>query len=206
MSDNYKDIIKIPESLDNAILKGVESGKRRKKNNNKIKIAKRIAMVASIFIVSISLIAVINPKLVSAIPIVSSIFEYINSNHSGESVDKYENLLDSVNMNIEKNGVKITLDKSAIDDNILVATFYVESDKLGECSFIMPPYYLGNDTGWFIYNGITYYETKFPKNIPLSKQHEFFNVVYIKDGQVHKACEAVFDKKVKVIKEQAIAQ
>lgn len=83
---------------------------------------------------------------------------------------------------------------------------YVESDKSGECSFIMPPYYLGNDTGWFIYNGITYYETKFPKDIPLSKQHEFFNVTYIKDGKVHKACEAMFDKKVKAIKEQAIAQ
>lgn len=130
MSDDYKDIIKIPESLDNAILKGLEDGKRKKTRNNKIRIAKRVTKVASIFIVSISLIAVINPKLASAIPIVSSIFEYISSNNSGESVNKYENSLDDVNIDVEKNGVKINLNKLAIDDNILVATFYIESDKL----------------------------------------------------------------------------
>ncbi|MGL4107550.1 DUF4179 domain-containing protein [Clostridium sp. LP20] len=130
MSDKYKDIIKIPESLDNAILNGLKAGKRKKKNDNKIKIAKRVAMVASIFIVSMSLVAMINPKLVSAIPIVSSIFEYITSNNLGEPTNKYENLLDSKNINVEKDGVKVTLDNLAIDDNILVVTLYIESDKL----------------------------------------------------------------------------
>lgn len=64
-----------------------------------------------------------------------------------------------------------------------------------------------NEVGWFEYNGIVYFESKFEgKAIPQEREGQFYEVSYIKDGQVHKVCEAVFDKKVKVLKEQTIAQ
>lgn len=57
-----------------------------------------------------------------------------------------------------------------------------------------------NEVGWFEYNGIVYFESKFEgKAIPQEREGQFYEVSYIKDGQVHKACEAVFDKKVKII-------
>ncbi|MCR1811470.1 tetratricopeptide repeat protein [Sulfurospirillum sp. hDNRA2] len=57
-----------------------------------------------------------------------------------------------------------------------------------------------NEVGWFEYNGIVYFESKFRnKEILQEREGQFYEVSYIKDGQIHKACEAVFDKKVKVI-------
>lgn len=138
MDENIKDIVKIPKELDDAILKGFEAGKRAKKKNNKIKITKKIAMAASIAIISISLLAIINPEVTSAIPFVNSVFEYINSNNTGEPVYKYENLSKDIGYSVEKNGVKFTLDKMAIDDNLMVATFYVESEKLAGFDFSKP--------------------------------------------------------------------
>lgn len=57
-----------------------------------------------------------------------------------------------------------------------------------------------NTVGWFEYNGIVYFESKFRnKEIIQWRENQFYEVSYIKDGHVHKACEAVFDKKVKII-------
>lgn len=95
-------------------------------------------MVVSIAIISISLLAMLNPEVVSAIPFMNSVFEYVNSNNTGEPVYKYENLSKDVGYSIEKKGVKFTLDKMAIDDNLMVATFYIESDKLAGYDFNKP--------------------------------------------------------------------
>lgn len=138
MDENIKNIIKVPKELDDAILRGFEAGKKAKKKNNKIKIMKKLAMAASISIISISLLAIVNPDVTSAIPFMKSVFEYINSNNVSEPVYKYKNLSKDIGYSIEKNGVKFTLDKMAIDDNLMVATFYVESDKLSGYDFSKP--------------------------------------------------------------------
>lgn len=65
-------------------------------------------------------------------------------------------------------------------------------------SFHPVPYCHGNVTGWFIYKGITYFETKYPKNQPESSQQEFHTVSYIKNGQIEKVCEADFKIQVEV--------
>ncbi|PYS19106.1 MAG: hypothetical protein DMG11_32135 [Acidobacteria bacterium] len=60
------------------------------------------------------------------------------------------------------------------------------------------PHCLGNTTGWFRFNGITYYETKFHGERPVSAAGEFHEVSYIKDSQVHKVCQYDFKKKVEI--------
>ncbi len=60
------------------------------------------------------------------------------------------------------------------------------------------PYCRGNVTGWFIYKGTTYFETKYPKDQPENSQQEFHTVSYIKNGQIERACEAEFKARVEV--------
>ncbi|AFM23745.1 ankyrin repeat domain-containing protein [Desulfomonile tiedjei] len=54
------------------------------------------------------------------------------------------------------------------------------------------PHCQGNVTGWFRYNGITYYETKYPGEQPEYEGQEFHTVSYIKNGKIHRVCEASF--------------
>lgn len=50
----------------------------------------------------------------------------------------------------------------------------------------------GNTTGWFRYNGIVYYETKYPGDEPKVGSQEFHRVSYIKGGTVKTVCDASF--------------
>lgn len=50
----------------------------------------------------------------------------------GESLDKFEQFSTSVNKSVEKNGIKITIDEIAIDNNILAITSIIEGDNLKE--------------------------------------------------------------------------
>jgi tetratricopeptide (TPR) repeat protein len=56
----------------------------------------------------------------------------------------------------------------------------------------------GNTTGWFRYKGITYFETKYPKDQPQNSEQEFHTVSYIKNGQIERVCEAKFKARVEV--------
>jgi hypothetical protein len=56
----------------------------------------------------------------------------------------------------------------------------------------------GNTTGWFRYNGITYYETKYPGDEPKGERQKFHRVSYIKDGNIKTVCEANFKLQVTV--------
>lgn len=58
----------------------------------------------------------------------------------------------------------------------------------------------GNKTGWFKYKNLTYYETRFKGKTPECKEDEFFKVSYIKNGKIHRVCDAKFTKTV-IIKE-----
>ena len=146
MNNNIKDIIKIPKELDNAVLKGFEKGKREKKRAKQKVIFKRSAIAAGIIVAGTTMAGMINPELVSAIPIVGDVFEYFNDGVYKQASDKYEELGKDVNVTIEDNGVKVTLNKVIIDDNILVASLLVESDKfIGYDEWRSPQDFLNTD-------------------------------------------------------------
>lgn len=126
MDENVKDLIKIPEGLDKAILKGLEEGKKKKKLNKGINKIKKGTIAAAVVVASITVAGVINPEIVSAIPIVNRVFGYFE----GYSIDKYQELGEVINQTIEKNGTKITLDQIIVDDNMFMASITVESDDL----------------------------------------------------------------------------
>ncbi|MBB6713342.1 DUF4179 domain-containing protein [Clostridium gasigenes] len=130
MDENIKELIKIPEGLDNAILKGFEDGKKKNKGKKRINIIKRSTIAAAVAIASITVVGVVNPKIVSAIPIVNRVFGYFDNSGIGYSIDKYEELGEVINKTIDKNGTKITLDQILVDDNTFIASFTVESEKL----------------------------------------------------------------------------
>lgn len=131
MCKDIKELIKIPDGLDNSILKGFEEGKKQRKAKKRNKIIKRTSVAAALVVVSITTAGIINPEIVSAIPIINRVFEYFNDTGMGYNVDKYKELGKVINETIDKDGVKITLDQIIIDDNNLMASFTVESEVLG---------------------------------------------------------------------------
>ena len=127
-------------------LKGFEKGKREKKRAKQKVIFKRCAIAAGIIVVGTTMAGVINPELVSAIPIVGDVFEYFNYGLYKQASDKYEELGKDVNLTIEDNDVKVILNKVIIDDNILVASLLVESDKfIGYDEWRSPQDFLNTD-------------------------------------------------------------
>lgn len=126
MDENIKNLIKIPEGLDKSILKGLEEGKKKSKSNKGINKIKKGAIAAAVVVASITVAGIINPEIVSAIPIVNRVFGYFE----GYSIDKYQELGEVINQTIEKNGTKVILDQIIVDDNIFMATITVESEDL----------------------------------------------------------------------------
>ena len=146
MDNNIKEMIKIPKELDNAVLKGFEKGKREKKKAKQKVIFKRSAIAAGIIVAGTTMAGMINPEIVSAIPIVGDVFEYFNDGVYKQVSDKYQELGNDVNIAVEDKGVKVILNKVVIDDNILVASILVESDKfIGYDEWRSPQDFLNTD-------------------------------------------------------------
>ena len=101
---------------------------RRKKKKQKL-IFKRSAIAAGVIAAGTTMAGVINPDIVSAIPIVGDVFEYFNYGVYKQASNKYEELGDDVNITVEDKGVKVTINKVVLDDNILLASLLIESDK-----------------------------------------------------------------------------
>ncbi|GFZ29947.1 hypothetical protein CSC2_04730 [Clostridium zeae] len=138
--DDIKDYIDIPKDIDLAIKKGIEIGREeKKKNGSKINLNKdrkkfkKTAIIAAAGIIGIiSVVGVINPNVVKAIPGVQSIFKLIDYNQNGETLSKYEKFSTSVNKTVEKNGIKVTINEITIDDNSLAITSTVDGKNLSE--------------------------------------------------------------------------
>lgn len=129
--ENLKNEIKIPKSIDLAIKRGIEKG-RKEKNAKKLQTTyKKAAAAAAILVVTAS-VAIIRPDIVKAIPGVQSIFKLINHGNMGENFDKFEQFSTTVNKTIEKNGLKITIEEITVDDNVLAITSVVEGKNLQE--------------------------------------------------------------------------
>lgn len=151
MDNNIKEMIKIPKELDNAVLRGFEKGKREKKKAKQKIIFKRSAIAAGVIVAGTTMAGIINPELVSALPIVGDVFEYFNYGVYKQASDKYEELGNDVNITVEDKGVKVILNKVVIDDDVLVASLFVESDKfIGYDEGRNPQDFLSTDLNIFV--------------------------------------------------------
>ena len=82
--EDLKGLIKVSKNLDDAVFKGIERGKKEKKLNKKRNFLKKGTMVAGLTLTITGGIAVFNPELVRAIPVVGEVFKSFNSTLFGE--------------------------------------------------------------------------------------------------------------------------
>ncbi|WP_238905047.1 DUF4179 domain-containing protein [Clostridium sp. YIM B02506] len=136
--NNIKEMIKIPEGIDLAVKKGFERGKKEKKRRKHKKIYKRIGAIAATLALVV-IVGINNPEIVQAIPGVGSIFKLIDYDRMGRNLSAYEKFATSINKSVENNGIKVTIDEIAIDDNSLVITSTIEGDGLQEERGYMTP-------------------------------------------------------------------
>lgn len=134
MSDlNIKDAVKIPEGLNNAVLKGIERGRQEKQYNRdkkRIHGLRRTAIAAGLALGVTMTAGVVNPELVSAIPGLGQVFESFNTTLFGEPTDKYEESAQVIGEVKNHRGVSVMLDEVILDENTLMMTLTVESDFL----------------------------------------------------------------------------
>lgn len=129
--NNIKEMIKIPEGIDLAVKKGFERGKKEKKRRKHKKIYKRIGAIAATLALVV-IVGINNPEIVQAIPGVGSIFKLIDYDRMGRNLSAYEKFATSINKSVENNGIKVTIDEIAIDDNSLVITSTIEGEGIEE--------------------------------------------------------------------------
>ncbi len=136
--NNIKEMIKIPEGIDLAVKKGFERGKKEKKRRKHNKVYKRVGAIAATLALVV-IVGINNPEIVQAIPGVGSIFKLIDYDRMGRNLSAYEKFATSINKSVENNGIKVTIDEIAIDDNSLVITSTIEGDGLQEERGYMTP-------------------------------------------------------------------
>jgi ankyrin repeat protein len=92
-------------------------------------------------------------------------------------------------LNEEKNGVSSSKRRSLL--------LKMQGIEHGASGLHPVPHCRGNVTGWFRYKGTTYFETKYPEDQPQNPDQEFHTVSYIKNGKIHKICDARFKIRTK---------
>lgn len=127
---DIKDLIKIPEGLDNAVLKGIERGRNEKKLTKKNNILRKSVMVAGVALAITVTAGVISPELVSAIPGINKVFESFNTTLFGEPTEKYAEAATYIGESKVSNGTKITLEEIILDETKVMVSLTVESDFL----------------------------------------------------------------------------
>lgn len=129
--NNIKEMINIPEGIDLAVKKGFERGKKEKKRRKHKKIYKRVGAIAATLALVV-IVGINNPEIVQAIPGVGSIFKLIDYDRMGRNLSAYEKFATSINKSVENNGIKVTIDEIAIDDNSMVITSTIEGEGIKE--------------------------------------------------------------------------
>ncbi|MHC1684198.1 MAG: DUF4179 domain-containing protein [Clostridiaceae bacterium] len=130
--EQVKNSIDIPKEIDLAVIKGIERGKKEKLISKKRIRNKKFIAAAATSLVVISSAYSIKPDLVMAIPGVSSIFKLFTHDSMGQPVDKFQEFSSSVNKTVEKNGIKVTVEEIAVDDNTLAITTEIEGIDLSK--------------------------------------------------------------------------
>lgn len=162
MSDlNIKDTVKIPEGLDNAVLKGIERGRQDKqyeKDKRRIYGFRRVAIAAGLAFGVTMTAGVISPEIVSAIPGLGQVFESFNTSLFGEPTDRFKEATQVIGEAKESNGVSVMLDEVILDENMLVMTLIVESDFLRGYEDL-------NEGDFFYLNGYMFIEGEEPMSM-----------------------------------------
>lgn len=133
--DDLKDLIEIPSELDLAIKSGIERGRKEKGRNVKIRKnigLKKVVVSAASIICLIIILGITKPEFVQAIPIIGSIFKDFKYDVQGKQLKNFEEFATSVNKTIDNNGVKITINDIAIDDNIVAITMTIQADSIDQ--------------------------------------------------------------------------
>ena len=104
------------------IIKKIKSRKQRN--------IKKIATASSIAIIGITSLAVINPEIVRAIPIIGKVIEMFDSSTFGSPVDKYAKYSQGVELSKTDKDTTISVTDFIIDENIFMIGLMVESDTL----------------------------------------------------------------------------
>lgn len=125
-----KESIKIPDNLDNYILNGIEKGRLEKGNINIKSRLGSISKIAGIVTVAGIGLAVINPGIVRAIPIIGQVLSGFDSSNFGEPIDKYVSYSKGVELVSENKDAKVTLNDVIVDENMFLFAFTIESDVL----------------------------------------------------------------------------
>lgn len=128
---NKFDEIKLPNNIDNITDKAIDRGQRYM-NNKKYK--NKFLKVASLIVViiTVGVIGAANPAIASNIPIVGSVFEYLNyisdakSTYSGG--DQYKDEI-SVNKIVKDNGIEITIDGVSCDGSKVYVSYIIKGDE-----------------------------------------------------------------------------
>lgn len=126
MNNSKYNEINIPDNLDERIDKGVKNANLEKIKNNRCKRNRTIGTVAASLVAIITL-GIANPALAGKLPIVGSVFEYIEKNINFPG--NYSQYATSVNETAYSNGVGITLSEILCDGQSLYVTYIVESEK-----------------------------------------------------------------------------
>jgi hypothetical protein len=131
--DELKNSIEIPDELDLAIRCGIEKGKKEKNKSLKLRrneIIKKIGVAVASITILTTIVGITKPELVQAIPIIGSIFKDFKYDVNGNKLKNFEAFSTSLNKTIDNNGVKITINDIAIDDNIVAITMTIQGDNI----------------------------------------------------------------------------
>lgn len=129
MSNKEFDNINIPKNIDDVIEKGVNKAvkEQKLKNSKKRKVRNIAASVACVLVIGT---IGINGEKVDAI--IKGTIQFFNSNNDlkyGTDREVIEKFNKAVGVSAENNGIKLTIDNIAVDDNYLNVFYTVESEK-----------------------------------------------------------------------------
>ena len=119
--------VRIPDNLDEAVLKGYN---RARKEERKSIVVNKITLAAAAIILGIIGAGTIGFEKVNAYSIIENIFDYFKEGEYKQNLVKYKEIGNDINLTVEDKGIEINLNKLVIDDNVLVASLTVKSDKL----------------------------------------------------------------------------
>lgn len=130
---DLKNLIDIPNELDNVINIALEKGKEDKAKQDKLsnkKTLKKVSIAASLLLCSTVAIGTLNPDIASAFPTINKVFETFNTSLFGESTKKFQDIAQAIGKCTTNNGASITLNEAVLDDNVIMLALTVESDFL----------------------------------------------------------------------------
>ena len=112
------------DEFKNKMIKKIKSRKQRN--------IKKIATASSVAAIGIVSLAVINPEMVRAMPIIGNVIEGFSSSTFGSPVDKYIKHANGVEISSTDKDTTISVTEFIIDENRFMIGLSVKSDILSE--------------------------------------------------------------------------